>query len=299
MAVYNGEPYVREAIDSVLAQTFQDFEVVIVDDGSDDGTPRLLHDLAERDSRVRVHRQPNEGRARSLNTAIALARAPFIARLDADDVAAPRRFELQVEALRADPELALVGGAATMIAADGHPIADVQYPLTDAAIRTAFIHSCPFVHSAVMFRADAVRSVGAYRPVFREAEDLDLWLRLADRYRLANLADIVVRYRLHGGQATMQNLADQANAVVAARLSAAARSQSIPDPLDALAVIDANALLSIGATRMQLDEQFVRSATWLAKAAGRCGEANSADSLFDRALGRARGAARPRAAAPG
>jgi glycosyltransferase involved in cell wall biosynthesis len=220
MSVLDGEAHVGEAVESVLAQTFADWELVVVDDGSTDGTGAILDGYAARDPRILVVHRPNAGRPAALNEGIARARGPLIARLDADDVALPRRLELQLARLAAEPALGVVGGAVVFVTADGRPFAETRYPLDDRAIRAALGTTTPFVHSAVTMRRAAFEAAGGYRPAFVEAEDLDLWLRIPHAFGLANLADPVVRYRIHGGQATMRHLERQARAAAAARASA-------------------------------------------------------------------------------
>lgn len=119
MSVYNGEAFLAEAVESILNQTLPDFEFVIINDGSNDKTAEILSDYAKRDPRVRVFPQENKGRAKSLNRGIDLARAPVIARMDADDIAFPSRFEQQLELLTAQPDIGLLGGAVELVTGNG------------------------------------------------------------------------------------------------------------------------------------------------------------------------------------
>jgi len=185
-------------------------------------------------------------------------------------------------------DVAVLGGAVTFIDASGQPFGNWRYPLTDAEIRKAFAHTTPLAHPAVMVRKDAVSAAGGYRPLLLDAEDIDLWLRIADRHELANLPDIVIRYRVHQEQATVRGLEMQTLCSVAARLAARARSEGRPDPLDATDRIDYELLLAMGATGEEITSALVHNTTWLAKTVGRAGDVRASEQLFDIALSRAR-----------
>jgi glycosyltransferase involved in cell wall biosynthesis len=197
MSVRNGAPWVKEAVESVLGQTFPDLELVVIDDGSTDATAALLASI--RDPRLRVERQPPRGLTPSLNRALALARAPLVARLDADDLALPERLARQRAFLDAHPDVGLLGTAAREVDAAGRELGVTRPPEDDAAIRGALIRRNPFVHSSVMMRRDTVEKVGGYDESLPVAQDYDLWMRLSRITRLANLpAPLVVRRLLPG-----------------------------------------------------------------------------------------------------
>jgi hypothetical protein len=219
-----------------------------------------------------------------------VARAQFVARLDADDVALPARLEHQVRFLSEHAAVAVVGGAVAFIDERSRPFAEVRYPIEDAEIRRAFEHTTPLAHPAVMIRRDAFRSAGGYRPILREAEDVDLWLRIAERHELANLPEVVVHYRVHPAQATIRGMELQTLESLAARAAARARRDSTPDPLDALERIDAQALAALGVTPEETTAELVRRATWLAKTTGRAGYVDEERELFAAAAARARSA---------
>jgi glycosyltransferase involved in cell wall biosynthesis len=291
MSAYNGERFLREAVESILRQTFSDFELIVVDDGSTDATPRMLAEYAAADSRVVVHRQSNQGHAAGLNCGIGLARAPLIARIDADDAALPTRLERQSRFLIEHATVAVVGGAVTFIDESGRSFADVPYPLTDAEIRETLTKmSAPFLHPAVMLRRDAFERVGGYRPVFQVAEDYDLWLRIAECYELANLPEIVLRYRIHAKQTTVQNLERGTLAMFAARTSARARKARCPDPLEKVDRIDYQILFAAGVTNNDITAAIVYNTTWWAKTLSRAGYAREGERLFAEAAARARSA---------
>ena len=198
MAVRDGAPWVAEAAASVLGQTADDLELIVIDDGSRDATPDLLG--AIRDPRLRVERRAAAGLTSSLNRALALARAPLVARLDADDVALPDRLARQRAFLAAHPDVGLLGGAAREVTATGEEVAVRIPPADDAALRAALIRGNPFVHSAVMTRRGLVERVGGYDESIPVAQDYDLWMRLARVTRLASLADVLVVRRLLPGR---------------------------------------------------------------------------------------------------
>ena len=200
MGVWNGAPRVRDAVESVLGQTMGDLELIVIDDGSTDGTPALLESFG--DPRLRVERRGRGGLTSALNRALALARAPLLARLDADDVAVPDRLARQRAFLDAHPDVGLLGSAAREVDPSGRDIRTVRPPTDDAALRRALIRSNPFVHSSMMMRRAAVELVKGYDPSFPVAQDYDLWMRVSRVTRMANLAEPLVVRRILPGRVT-------------------------------------------------------------------------------------------------
>jgi glycosyltransferase involved in cell wall biosynthesis len=200
MSVHNGVPWVRDAATSALTQTLADLELIVIDDGSTDATADVLASL--RDPRLRVERRERQGLTLALNRALELARAPLIARLDADDVALPDRLACQRQYLDAHREVGLLGTGARMVDETGREVGVVRPPTDDAAIRRALIRANPFVHSSVIVRRSALDRVGGYDPSFPVAQDYDLWMRLSRVTRLANLAEPLVIRRLAPGRVT-------------------------------------------------------------------------------------------------
>jgi len=199
MTVYNGLPFVEEAVDSLLAQDFDDFELVVVDDGSTDGTADRL---AQRtDPRIRLLRRSHEGRVAALNHAVGLARGRYLANLDADDVALPGRLALPVRFLDEHPEVAVVGSGIQPFVGDEAARRPRRLPRSDLAIRWSFLLRNPIFNSSATFRAASVAEVGGYDPGYSDVlDDADLLLRLGRRYRLANLEVPLAAKRLHRGQ---------------------------------------------------------------------------------------------------
>jgi len=199
MSVYNtAAQYLRAAVESILAQTVSDFEFIIIDDGSADGSPQVLREYAARDRRVRLTVRPNKGLTRTLNEGLAQARGEFVARMDCDDVALPDRFEKQLAALRADPGLVCVGGYFQLIDGQGRLLTTLRPPADDETIQKLLVRGHTAIcHPAAMMRRDAVTRVGGYDEYFKTTQDLDLWLRLGEVGKLANVPEVVLQFRQH------------------------------------------------------------------------------------------------------
>lgn len=288
MAVYNGERYLGEALRSVLGQSFPDFELIVIDDGSTDSTPSVLGQIAEEDPRIVVHRQINRGRAAALNLGLAMARAPLVARMDADDVALERRLELQYHFLRRNTDIAGVGGALTFIDEDGCPFAHATYPTSPQELYREFLSGrTALAHPAVTVRKSVLEAVGGYRDAFGDADDVDLWLRILDNFQMSNLPEEVLGYRIHRSQATVRGLEHQALCCVAAHVAARARRSGGRDPFDGIGQIDLDGVLRRGGTKGEIARYFVETAIWLAKTADRAGYRDLAESLFSRARDKA------------
>ena len=199
MTVHNGLPFVEQAVDSLLAQDYDDFELVVVDDGSTDGTADRLAQLT--DPRFRLLRRSHEGRVAALNHAIGLARGRYLANLDADDLALPGRLALPVRFLDEHPEVAVVGSGTQPFIGDEAARRPRRLPRSDFAIRWSFLLRNPIFNSSATFRAASVAEVGGYDPGHDDVmDDADLLLRLGRRHRLANLEVPLAAKRLHRGQ---------------------------------------------------------------------------------------------------
>jgi glycosyltransferase involved in cell wall biosynthesis len=204
LPVYNAQRYVAEAVESILAQSFSDFELIIVDDGSTDGSLRILRRFAARDPRVRLVSRENRGLVATLNEMIAMARGELLARMDADDISLPDRLALQVDYLRNHPDVVCVGGGQIWIDDGGFAFHEFQFPCGDAEIQELLLNGVTsLVHPSVMMRRGAVLDVGGYDPEMKEGEDFDLWLRLGERGRLANLEQVIIKYRIHDRSKTV------------------------------------------------------------------------------------------------
>lgn len=193
MPVYNGEKYLREAVDSILAQTFRDFEFVIVDDASTDGSREIVISYA--DPRiVLVSNERNLGLTASLNRGLDIARGEYVARMDSDDVSLPERLERQVAFMDANPDVGACGAWSLDIDHAGNVVGSREMPVGEEL--NNFYWRRSLSHPAAMFRFD--REDGPrYDPAFRYAQDYDLWFRVRARRRLANLPEHLLLYRVH------------------------------------------------------------------------------------------------------
>ena len=196
MSVHNEERFVGAAVESVLGQTLSDFELIVVDDASTDRTPQIL--AGYQDPRIRVFRNPtNVGLAASLNHAIEQSRAPYLARMDADDLCEPERLATQVAVLNDRPEVAVLATWYTVIGEQDEEIAEIRLPSGSQALANALRRRNVICHGSVMMRKEVVQAVGGYREEFRYAQDYELWLRmLRAGLVLDSVPRSLYRYRL-------------------------------------------------------------------------------------------------------
>jgi hypothetical protein len=253
MPVYNAVRFVADAIESVLAQTLKEFEFIIIDDGSTDGSTDLLRRFSGQDTRIRLVSRPNTGFVAALNEGLLLAHGRYVARMDADDISLPDRFAKQVAFLESHPDVAVVGGAIRFLTEDGLSTSGFNPPPSPASVRKALLHDSALAHPTVMMRREALAAVGNYRRAFLAAEDYDLWLRLSERYDLANLEDVVLHYRQHADQVSVRRVCHQVFSRLAAQVSASARRQTGKDPADGLTHIDFAALVAMGVPQSKIE----------------------------------------------
>jgi glycosyltransferase involved in cell wall biosynthesis len=230
LPVRNGEDYLEAAIASIRAQTFGDWKLVIVDDGSTDATRSIIDRHAWRDPRVEARPNAGAGLVDALNTGLASSTAPLVARMDADDVAHPERLERQLAAFESRPVLVALGAQVRYIDPKGGELGTGRYPVGADVCRDRLQFSSPLCHPAVMMRADTARRLSGYRRPYRHAEDYDLWLRLAEVGEIDNLADALLDYRVHSMSVSSQNMHTQAMNAALARLAANDRARGEADP---------------------------------------------------------------------
>ena len=204
MPVHNGEPFLKGALGSILGQTYCDFELLIVDDGSTDATPNILAEHQRRDGRIVMHRQDNQGLKAALNRGLSLARGAFIARMDSDDIALPTRLAKQVGFLSNHPDVAILGTAYWLIDQNARYVDLKRFPTSDLHIRWANLLAPAFAHPTVMIRRDLLLRNDLWYDPACEVEDYDLWRRVLRHGRGANLAEALLEYRDHSG--SMSNL---------------------------------------------------------------------------------------------
>lgn len=230
MSTFNNATYLPLAMESIAQQTFRDFEWIVVDDGSTDDTAAVLARYADPRLRVVVHAE-RRGLTRSLNEALALSRGTYVARMDGDDIALPERFARQVAFLDAHPAVGLVGTAFMYI--DGQNAVHGTEPVfeTDEAIRSRLLrHNC-FGHGTIMARRSLLVAAGGYDETFTYAQDYDLWLRLAEKARVANLPDRLYCWRQNAGSVSNAHRAEQDAAAARARARAMQRGiLPVPEP---------------------------------------------------------------------
>jgi glycosyltransferase involved in cell wall biosynthesis len=238
MSVYNNAPHLPLAIESILAQSFGDFEFLVLNDGSTDASGAIMDDYARRDSRVRAIHQENRGLIVSLNRMIDEARAPLLARMDGDDIALPERFARQIAILGDEPDLGVLGTWVNCIDEQGRPRALTcgDQPVTDEAfLANLSLKGGPLLcHPAVMMRAEVVRSVGGYRRAYAHCEDYDLWLRLSERTRIRSLPERLMLYRHSDSQVSSRHIVAQHVGAAVSWLAYCERAAGRPDPTEGL-----------------------------------------------------------------
>jgi len=234
MSVYNGERWLGEAIESVLAQTYRDFEFIIVDDGSTDGTPAILADYAARDERIRIISQENTGVSRAMNRVLPQVRHEWVARFDADDVMHPRRLERQLAFLEAHPDLAVASCFADYIDEEGHKVGVYDNPLTSPETVRRWLEQgrvIHFIQSGAIMRRDVVLEVGGYRPEYSVTEDTDLWNRIAERgYGVLVQPEVLMKVRVHERSLTRSSMLLQAQQFRWLEAGARLRRAGLPEP---------------------------------------------------------------------
>lgn len=198
MPVYNAAAYVGQAIESILSQSFHDFEFIIINDGSTDGSEQVI--LSYSDPRIRyINNDGNKGLIYTLNRGMAMAQGDYIARMDADDISQPQRLEKQLAEFKKDPELVICG---SFIKTFGRSESYIDYmAATNAQILSAIFIACPFAHPSVMLKKQALLKLDeVYRSDYKHAEDYDLWSRLVFTGHSKNIPEFLLHYREHDQQ---------------------------------------------------------------------------------------------------
>jgi glycosyltransferase involved in cell wall biosynthesis len=199
LPVYNAGAYIAAAVKSMLTQTFPDFELLLFDDGSTDRSRQVVERFARRDNRIHFFCENHRGYVPWLNEGILQAKGKFIARMDADDIALPDRLHQQVTFLQAHSEYVAVGSNCLLIDPEGWPLGRLNQPIEHGEIDARHLRGQggALAHPSVMFRRDIAMRLGGYRLEYQYAEDLDLWLRMAEIGCLANLPAVLMKYRQH------------------------------------------------------------------------------------------------------
>lgn len=197
LPVYNAEKFLAETLDSLLRQTNEKFEIIAVNDGSTDSSLAILEEYAARDQRIVIVSRENRGLVKTLNEAAQVASGEFLARIDADDIALPRRFELQLAAINDDPGRVLIGGSFDVINENGEILYHDAVPTDFRDILNAFRVRNPIAHGSVLFRKDAFEKAGGYSEDCGPTEDYDLWIRLAKIGEIIAIKDTIFRWRVN------------------------------------------------------------------------------------------------------
>ena len=204
MSVFNGEKYLKSAVESVLSQSLKDFEFIIINDGSTDKSLDILKEFQRQDKRIKLISRENKGLVYSLNEGVKMAQGEYIARLDADDISSSNRLARQLKYAQ-DNGLAVCGTWAEAIDNEGNKVKAMDYPPPGEKIKLYALRHNPFIHSSVMFRKDVFEKVGGYRNFFKHAEDYELWTRIVFKYKTDNMPEVLLKYRLHKDQITEKN----------------------------------------------------------------------------------------------
>ncbi|MEY2926560.1 MAG: hypothetical protein RL367_1037 [Pseudomonadota bacterium] len=237
MSVYNNADFLALAIESILAQTFEEFEFLILNDGSSDESGAIIDRYAAQDSRIRAIHRDNQGLIVSLNELIGESRAPLIARMDGDDVALPDRFEKQIEFLRSHPDYGVTSTWTDDIDGDGNPylVSGKEPPVTHADFLAAIDDGPLLCHPSVLYRRDLVQQVGGYHAAFKHCEDYDLWLRLAAVTKLGSIPERLMQYRHTLGQVSSRHIIVQQYGAAVSWFALKERQAGRPDPTETLA----------------------------------------------------------------
>ncbi len=205
MPVYNAEAYLAEAIESILCQSFKNFEFIIIDDGSTDNSASIIKQFTEKDSRIVAVSQTNQGLGAALNRGINEAKGNCIARMDADDIAHPDRFEKQLQFMKENPECGICGTFHISIDHNGTELKKVTFPTADDDIKLHLLWYCPISHPTVMIQRVLVQE-NKYGGIYHNVEDYDLWLRLTEKTKFYNIPEYLLKYRKHEKNYTRNKL---------------------------------------------------------------------------------------------
>jgi glycosyltransferase involved in cell wall biosynthesis len=232
MPVYNAGKYLSQSIDSICNQSFKDFEFIIIDDGSTDDSAYYLKKIKSRDSRIRIISRENKGLVASLNEGLSHSKGEYIARMDADDVALSDRFSKQVYFLDNNPDYVAVGTRVLLIDPEGWPICPFSNQTEHDAIDQEHLSGGggAICHPALMARRNAIEYIGGYQERMKHAEDLDLFLRLAEIGKLSNIPEILLYYRMHPQSIGHQKRREQYESAERAVLEAMKRRELGSEP---------------------------------------------------------------------
>jgi len=201
---FNREAYILQTIDSVLAQSFKDWEMIIIDDASTDNTEKVVKKYIDGESRIKYFKnEKNLGIAKTRNRGLELATGTYIAPLDSDDIWLDvNKLQKQVDFLDINKDYCMLGGGIMRIDAESKPLKKVLYPVYDSLIRKIILQFNPFPQSTLLFRKDIAQSCGGYSDKYKICDDYDLWLKMGLKSKFTNIPQVLAGYRVHGGNIT-------------------------------------------------------------------------------------------------
>lgn len=202
LPIYNAEEFLPRTLDSLLCQTYKEFEIIAINDGSKDNSLKLMNEYAKRDKRITVVTQENRGLVKTLNKAASLANGAYLARMDADDLSLPRRFELQIEAFKKHPSAVLIAGGFDVMNEDDEILYHDPVPTEKEELLRALFVRNPIAHGSVMFKAEAFKAVGGYSEECGPTEDYELWSRIVDHGDIVAVSGTIFRWRINKGGIT-------------------------------------------------------------------------------------------------
>jgi glycosyltransferase involved in cell wall biosynthesis len=251
MVARNMQRFLPETIESVLGQTFTDFEFVIVDYGSTDNSRQVVENYARSDARIRFQQILECSLVEARNAACALAQGRYLAIQDADDLSLPDRLKLQVDFLESHTDFGMVGGIPEWVDLNGKSMWVAPFPTDEQEIKSALLSHFPFCHTSLLIRKQAFDIVGGYRPVITQSHDYDLALRISEHFRCGNLPQVLVKYRIHPYQISLSKRNKQTLCKLAAQASAASRRAGQKDSLDSVREVTPAALVAMGVSEAQ------------------------------------------------
>jgi len=227
MSVYNGERYLREAVDSILNQTLKNFEFIIINDSSTDRTLKILNGYS--DPRIKIiNNKENIGLTRSLNKGLSIAKGEYIARQDADDISTPDRLEKELNFLIKRSDYAAVGSLIIVIDKNRKELHTIEKPITDEAIKDSLKKDNCIAHGSSVIRMSCLRDINFYDNAIPKSQDYDLWLRLSEKYKLANIPEYLYFWRYHTGNVSIKNKNEQKHYVEIAKRKTTRKKKTSP-----------------------------------------------------------------------
>jgi glycosyltransferase involved in cell wall biosynthesis len=247
LCIYNGEKYLNQAIDSILGQDFQNFELLLIDDGSTDSSLDIIRQYAILDNRCKIFTGPNQGLIGSRNMGVVQANADIIALMDADDICLPHRFSTQLQYLQAHPNCVAVGSQVLLVDPENQPIAPFLIGTSHQEIYEANMggRGGAIINPSAMIRKSAFVHVGMHSEKFLHAEDIDMFLRLGEVGKLANIPEVLLRYRQHMSSIGYQYAQTQQASAIKA-VQAACKRQGVQCVIDVQTVESQKEQASLG-----------------------------------------------------